>query len=157
MRAPARWALTVLGVIAATLLLVTGGQRIVERQRTTREVNRLREELYRARAGADRCRASLLNSESSIRELSAAIDDLRDQVDEFESGEGGARSVPAAQYEEYLETFERYNDSVAVWESREQRLRATEASCRETIETHNALSDSLQRVLQEAGVVPDGS
>jgi chromosome segregation ATPase len=157
MKPPARWALTIVGVIAVAVLLVTGARRILERQRTTREVNRLREELYRARAGADRCRASLLNSESSIRDLSAAIDSLRDRVDDFETGEGGTRSVPAERYQEYLETFERYNDSVAVWESREQRLRAAEASCRETIETHNALSDSLQRVLLEAGVVTDGS
>jgi len=151
-RSAGRWILMIVGVVAIGALLVSGGQRIVERQRTTREINRLREALYRARVGADRCRSSLVNSESSLRELSAAIDSLRDRVAEFEIGEGTARSVPAPQYQEYLQTFERYNDSVAVWETRERRLRSSEAACRETIETHNALSDSLQAALQEAGV-----
>jgi chromosome segregation ATPase len=149
----ARWALVIVGAIAVAVLLVTGGQRILERQRTTQEVNRLREELYRARVGADRCRSSLASSETSLRALSATIDSLRERVDGYETGEGDARGVPAAQYGDYLETFESYNDSVASWEARERRLRSAEASCREAIEAHNALSDSLQQLLRDAGIV----
>lgn len=141
------------GVAAVAALAATGAMRLVERQETANEVNRLREELYRARAGADRCRNSLANSESSLRALSLTIDSLRSRVDSFEALD--ARGVPAHRYDDYLETFDSYNDSVEVWEGRERRLRATEESCRATIEHHNALSDSLQQVLRDAGIVSE--
>jgi hypothetical protein len=135
---------------SAAAVLVLGVQRALEAQRVTAEVNRLREELYRARAAADRCRSALVTSESSLRGLTAVIDSMRSRVDSFEALGGGR--VPADRYAEYLALFDGYNDSVAAWETRSERLRAAELSCRETIEHHNALSDSIQRVLREAGV-----
>lgn len=146
----ARRGLMAVAIVAAGALLVTGGARMVERQRTADEINRLREELYRARAAADRCRSSLTNSESALQDLSRTIDALRIRVDSFEALD--RRGVPAARYDEYLELFESYNDSVQVWEARERRLRAADESCRATIEAHNALSDSLQQVLAQAGI-----
>ncbi len=136
-----------LGVGAA---IVMGSMRLVERRRTDDEITRLREELYRARAGSNRCRSSLANSESSLRQLGLTIDSLRSRVDGFETMDG--RGVPSGRYEEYLELFDSYNDSVELWEARERRLRAVDAACRATIEEHNALSDSLQRVLRDAGI-----
>ena len=56
------------------------------------------------------------------------------------------------QYPDYLELFDSYNDSVEVWEGRERRLRSAETACRETIEMHNSISDTLQTVLAEAGI-----
>ena len=123
---------------------------LVERQRTAREITRLRDELYRARAAADRCRGSLANSQASLEQLDLVVDSMRARVDSFEALD--ARGVPEAQYDEYLETFESYNDSVAAWEARARRLRAVDASCRETIRQHNELSDSLRRVLADAGI-----
>lgn len=146
----ARYALMAVLALAVGTLTVTGLDRIMERQQTADEINRLREELYRARVGSDRCRTSLTNSESALRALGLTIDSLRSRVDSFETMDG--RGVPAARYDEYLELFDSYNDSVEVWDARERRLRAAEASCRATIEAHNALSDSLQRVLAEAGI-----
>jgi hypothetical protein len=139
-----------LGALGVGALIFAGSVRLVERQRTAREITGLREELYRARMGADRCRNSLVNSESSLQDLGLTIDSLRGRVESFETMDGGG--VPANQYQEYLILFDSYNDSVEVWASRERRLRAVEASCRATIQGHNALSDSLQRVLQEAGI-----
>lgn len=144
-----RRSLTALGAVAVGVLVVLGVQRIVERQRTVDEINRLRDELYRTRLSADRCRGSLQTSEAALQSLSATIDSLRVEVGDYETASG---QVPEAIYEEYLGVFEEYNDSVAVWEGRERRLRAAEASCRSTIEQHNALSDSLQTVLDEAGI-----
>lgn len=140
------------GALAVASLVVLGGMRIVERQQTADEINRLRDQLYRARVTADRCRGSLQNSEASLRNLGLAIDSLKRLVDDYESSD--PRGVPAAQYEEYLGVFDQYNDSVEVWDGRERRLRTAEASCRETIQEHNALSDSLQAVLTEAGITP---
>ena len=126
--------------------------RLVERQETADEITRLRDVLYQTRVSADRCRGSLRTSEASLINLGLAIDSLRNRVDSFEAMDG--RGVPAERYPEYLEIFDTYNDSVAVWEGRENRLRTAETACRATIEEHNLLSDSLQAVLSEAGIAP---
>jgi len=146
----ARNGLIAVAAIAVAATFVFGAMRIVERQRTAREINELRDELYRARVAADRCRGSLATSEASILTLGVTIDSLRRAVSDYETAAGGG--VAAEEYEEYLEVFDAYNDSVSVWEGRERRLRSAEASCRETILAHNALSDSLQAVLDEAGI-----
>jgi hypothetical protein len=67
----------------------------------------------------------------------------------FEDPDQGG--VPGDEYGEYLATFDRYNDSVAVWESRADALRATEAYCRVLAEAHNALQDSIRVRFPEAG------
>lgn len=145
----ARKVLTAVAAVVLGLLVFIGIQRLVERQRTVSEINRLREDLYRTRLTADRCRGSLQTSEAALRDLSATIDSLRTEVNDYETASG---QVPQTLYEEYLGVFEEYNDSVAVWEGRERRLRTAEASCRATIERHNAISDSLQTVLEDAGI-----
>lgn len=142
--------LAVLATVAVALLMVFGVTRIFERQQTAEEINGLRDELYRARVSADRCRGSLQTSEAALRSLTITIDSLKTLVDDYEALD--RRGVPAAQYDEYLGVFDQYNDSVSVWEGRERRLRTAEASCRSTIQGHNALSDSLQTVLIEAGI-----
>jgi hypothetical protein len=131
-------------------LIVTGGMRVADRQRTAAEVNRLRDELLRARVSSDRCRGSLETSQASLLDLGLTIDSLRTRVGSFQTLEGGG--VPAERYDEYLAAFDGYNDSVTSWEGRERRLRTSEASCRETIQGHNAISDSLKSVLNGAGI-----
>jgi hypothetical protein len=146
----ARTGLIAAAVIVGGALLATGAMRLAERQKTATQITALREELYRARVGSDRCRNSLVNSEASLRHLSLTIDSMRSRVDSFEALDG--RGVPVRRYEEYLEAFDSYNDSVAAWEVRERRLRTAEVSCRSTIEEHNELSDSLQGILESAGI-----
>ena len=144
---------TVVGALIAVstvVVLIFGMRRFVEQRRLTDEVNRLRDDLYRARVSADRCRNSLSGSEAALHTLTATIDSMRAQIDSFEALGGG--NVPAASYDDYLAVFDAYNDSVASWEVRTDRLRSAEAACRATIEEHNALSDSIQAVLESAGV-----
>lgn len=145
-----RKGLAVAAGIVTVGLLVTGASRIIERQATIEEINRLRTELHRARVSADRCRGSLQTSEAALRDLGIAIDSLRGVVDSYEALD--QRGVPADRYPDYLEVFDSYNDSVASWEDRERRLRTAETSCHSTIEEHNAISDTLQTVLAEAGI-----
>ncbi len=145
-----RAALPVLLSLSAAALLLLGVTRLVERRRVTAEVNRLRGELFQARAAADRCQGGLLNSEARLREFDEVIQSLRARVDSFEALD--SRGVPEAEYDAYMESFDSYNDSVAAWEERAQRLRTSEASCRETIERHNALRDELRSVIEEAGL-----
>lgn len=147
---PTRLAVTALLLLSASVIVVVGGRRLVEEQRTTAEINRLREELYRARAASDRCRSSLVTSESSLLALTATIDSLRNRVDSFEALANG--QVPANRYDEYLTIFDSYNDSVTAWETRSERLRTAEASCRSVIERHNSVSDSIQQLLRNAGI-----
>lgn len=146
----ARRILAALLLLSGAVLAFVGVQRLVERQRTTREITRLRDGLYRARTAADRCRGSLANSQASLEQLDLVVDSMRARVDSFEALD--ARGVPEAEYDEYLETFDSYNDSVAAWEARARRLRAVDASCRDAIREHNSLSDSLRQVLTEAGI-----
>ena len=146
-----RWGPTVV-VLAASVLLFLAIDRVVERKRVIDEITHLRTELFAARSAAVRCRESLTNSEARLREFDDVIGDMRARVDSFESLD--PRGVPQERYEEYMESFDSYNDSVAAWEDRAGRLRASEAACRTTIEDHNRLSDSLRAVLDAAGILP---
>lgn len=147
------WIRIVVGSLIATstvVVLFVGVRRFVEQRRLNDELNRLREDLYRARVSADRCQNSLAGGEAALQALTDAVDSLRSRVDSFEALGGG--NVPARVYDEYLTVFEAYNDSVASWEIRSERLLTAEASCRDVIREHNALSDSIQAVLEEAGL-----
>ncbi len=142
-------ALTFVGAVVVGLLILLGAQRIMERQQTVAEIERLREDLYRSRLASDRCLGSLQTSETALRSLRTTIDSLRLEVGTYETAAG---QVPQSRYDEYMGVFEEYNDSVSVWEGRERRLRSAEAQCRTTIERHNALGDSLRAALDEAGI-----
>lgn len=147
------WIKIVIGgliAVSTVVVLTVGIRRFVEQRRLSDEINRLRDDLYRARVSADRCRSSLSASEDALNALTETIDSLRSQVDSFEALGGG--NVPSDSYDDYLAVFDAYNDSVASWEVRSERLRGAETSCRATIEEHNALSDSIQSVLEDAGI-----
>ncbi len=150
MTRPTKIGLMVVGGIVSVGVVFAAWSRILDRQSTLAEIQRLRDDLYRARVAADRCRNSLQTSEASLRNLGLALDSMRSRVDSFEALD--RRGVPANRYPEYLDLFDSYNDSVGVWEDRERRLRAAETACRETIEAHNAISDSLQTALSDAGI-----
>lgn len=137
-------------ILSAVTLLAMSAKRMVEHRRLTAQVSRLRDDLYRARVSADRCRSSLATSESALSTLRVTIDSLKSRIDSFEALGNGR--VPAERYDEYLEVFDTYNDSVGVWGVRSDRLLAAEAACRDVIDHHNALSDSIQALLDEAGV-----
>ena len=126
-----------------------------ERQRTIAVVEQLQDRIFRARGASERCQSSVSSREASLLILRATIDSMRAEVDRLETLEEGG--VAEARYDGYLEVFHGYNDSVAVYDAREARLREIEASCRETIESHNLLADSLRRVLLEAGIEPTGT
>ena len=142
------WLKIAIGIaVAASSLavLIFGTQRYMEQQRTAEHIEALRNELYRARVSSDRCRNSLATSDASLQDLTLVIDSLRTRVDSFEALGGGG--VPSNRYDAYLEVFESYNDSVEVWEVRSERLLTAEVSCRETVDRHNALRDSIQTIL----------
>jgi len=122
-------------------------------QRTLEEIEALRGEVFAARASAESCTADLAVAESEFRLRNAEVDSLRRRVRGSEEplAEGG-RGVPAEEYDAYLEAFDEYNASVAEWEARAEALREREGACREAVERHNLLADSLRRVLEENGI-----
>jgi hypothetical protein len=69
------------------------------------------------------------------------VDSLRTAVRGFEDPARGG--VPQSQYEEYMESFRAYNESVEIWGARADTLRAHDAACRALVDGHNLLTDSL--------------
>jgi hypothetical protein len=137
-------------VLAALVFLVSAGLaggRILERNRQVREMELLRQRLQSARFSVDSCRVALAQEEQEFRRFDRVVDSLRSRVDGFEDPQLGG--VPQDDYESYLRTFEAYNDSIPVWEARADSLQASEAACRNLVERHNALSDSIRANRQD--------
>lgn len=123
-----------------------------EERRVVEEITQLRDEVYQARVSADSCRNELAYEEMRFRRFDEVVDSLGLDVRGYE--EGDRRGVPEEVYEEYLERFDGYNDSVASWEARAEALRATEQVCRDLVVGHNELADSLRGRLTE--MAPEG-
>jgi len=131
---------------------VLGVRAYQEERRLLEEITGLRDEVYRARVSADSCRNELAYEETLFRRFDEVVDSLRGEVRSYEALD--ERGVPEERYDEYLEQFEGYNDSVEEWERRAEGLRSTEQTCRALVTDHNALADSLRGRLTE--LVPEG-
>ncbi len=143
-------ALGVALVLSLAAIMYFGATRLLEQQRAANEITRLRDQLYRARVTADRCQRSIASSEGALQEFRLRLDSLKARVDSFEALD--PRGVPQEQYDTYMEAFTVFNDSAGSWELREEQLRTADSSCRDVIVRHNALQDTLQTVLAEAGI-----
>ena len=106
---------------------------------------RVGERLAEARRAAAECTRSTAMVQASFESLDGRVDSLQLVVRAFEALDPAG--VPAPQYEDYLGAVDRYNDAVAEWENTVDALRASEAICRETIEAHNLLADSVREGL----------
>ena len=141
----------ILGVAALTLVVIgaLAGRSFLERQAARRDFEALREELWSARSQADSCRVALIGKEQEFRRFDAFVDSLHARVRAFEDAAQGG--VPGSEYSDYLTTFDRYNDSVAVWQDRADSLQAVEESCRALAGVHNTLQDSVRRRFPVSG------
>lgn len=137
--------------LAVAVAVVLGIRTLLEQRRTVEEINALRTRVYDARIAIDSCRNELAYQEMLFRRFDTLVSSLRGEVDAFEALD--ERGVPEEEYDAYLEAFEGYNDSVAVWEARADSLRATEAVCRTLVERHNELTDSFRARLVEEGLM----
>lgn len=107
----------------------------------------LRVELGSARASADSCRVAVEAREARFHRYGARVDSLRDRITEYEALDPDG--VPGDRYAEYLETFDRYNETVPEWGERADSLQTEWEACRALTEIHNALADSARGMLQE--------
>jgi hypothetical protein len=137
-----------MGIAALSVIVTAGlaGGSILERNRLIREIELLRGDLHQTRFSVDSCKMALVYHEQDFLLFDAMVDSLHAEVNAFEDASQGG--VPEARYPEYLEVFDLYNDSVAVWQGRADSLQASEATCRVLVERHNSLSDSLRGRLQ---------
>jgi hypothetical protein len=137
-----------MGIAALSVIITAGlaGGSILERNRFIHEIELLRADLYQTRFSVDSCKMALVYHEQSFFLFDGLVDSLRAEVRAFEDPSQGG--VPEARYPEYLEVFDLYNDSVAVWQGRADSLHTSEATCRLLVERHNLLSDSLRGRLQ---------
>jgi hypothetical protein len=110
-----------------------GGEPGPDRQPSFPEVEELR-------AAVDQCTAELEAEQERFRAHEGAVDSLRATVFAYESEE---RTVPAEEFDAYLEVFTAYNASVREWHERAAALEARWETCRDLAERHNALVDSL--------------
>lgn len=141
---------------AGAAIVVAGMLNIQDNMRTRREIEDLRSRIFLARLAADSCRGSLELAESRFRDFDSAVDTLRSQVRDMEALD--PRGVPEERYDEYLQRFQAYNDSVGAWQARVEALQASEEACRTLVVRHNELSDSLRRRLVEEGTeIPPGT
>jgi hypothetical protein len=97
-------------------------------------------ELAELRAAVDRCALDLAAEQERFHAHERTVDSLRAAVSGYES-EG--RTVAAGEFEEYLEAFTAYNQSVEAWHERAEALRAGWEECHDLSARHNALVDSL--------------
>lgn len=133
---------------AFVVLVVVNVGLEVRRSRQPRNPGvRLRNDLIRARALADSCAAALAEEEARFREYNARVDSLHDAVRGFEALHPAG--VPADSYPRYLAAFDSYNVAVADWQARADSLQASWAACKEAVERHNALADSMRRILEQ--------
>ena len=132
-------------ILAALVVLISAGLAggtILERNRQIGEMELLRQRLQQARFSVDSCRVALAQKEQEFRRFDARVDSLRTEMEGYEDPSLGG--VPQAEYEDYLEVFDAYNEAIPVWEARADSLQASEDVCRALVERHNALSDSIR-------------
>ena len=142
----------VFAIVFATLALRTvlsAGTSTRERAESTRE--RLRE----LRFAVNSCVAVMGVDEQAVQIRLLDTDSLRARIDALESLD--ARGVPQDSFPTYMELVDRYNRTVAAWDTLGEQARRRREECNDLVNTHNVLSDSLRTLLTETGLLPNES
>lgn len=145
-RSPGARVIAAAGALLILVLALVGGRSFLERHGVASQLRRMREDLAGLRASAENCQVALSREEEAFQRVRAEVDSLRGEVRDYEALDD--RGVPADRYDEYLEVFDRYNESVPVWQERADSLRAHSEACRGAARRHNALADSLRDLLE---------
>jgi hypothetical protein len=147
----------ILLVVAGTLVVLAAvaGAPILERHRRVGEMQALWAALDHARSSADSCKVALVREEEDFLRFDRSLDSLRGVVEAYEDPARGG--VPEADYLEYLDRFDRYNERVGNWQALADSLQASESRCRALIEAHNELADSIQAIREERSPPQEGT
>jgi hypothetical protein len=141
MRRPLRGPLVpVLVVVLA--LAATGIYRLTRSAGERNAFEIMSDSVRSLRAAADSCAAELELAQAELVQYRARLDELHTQVRDYEDVE--PRTVPAELFSEYMELFDRYNDSTAVWAERVAAVQLQLEQCQAIATTHNETVDSLR-------------
>jgi hypothetical protein len=133
----------VLVILAVVLAIAALGIHRLSRSATERAtLTALADSVRTLRSAADGCSAELRDAEAELAHYRARLDSMHSHVRSFETI--GPDAVPAARYEEYLQEFDRYQDSTGTWQARVDTLQLLLAHCRELAEAHNEVVDTLR-------------
>jgi hypothetical protein len=124
------------------------GQKTLERRQLSLRAILLRDSVALLRRDAEMCQASVSYEESIFRDFAIDVDSMLTGVESYEGEGPRGRGVDEAEYDEYLDAFEEYNDAVGDWGERARRLTSRADLCRSLFVQHNQLVDTL-RVLAE--------
>lgn len=117
---------------------------------TRAEAEGLRDEVRGVRSELEVCLDDLDRIERAFRSHERSTQWLRERVESFETMD--ARGVPSDRYDEYLATFDRYNESLPEWERLGAAVQQLSGKCRLLAEEHNQRADSLASFLVEEGL-----
>lgn len=118
---------------------------------STREtIEAARDSLRVLRNEAEACRAGIRQGEVEFRDYEGEVAALRERIRNLESLHPDG--VPGDSYAIYLDLVNSFNLAVPDWSERVDTLRAGWSSCREVVEAHNVMADSLQRLLDAEGI-----
>jgi len=109
-----------------------------------------RETLRDLRAQAQTCRATIRQGEVEFRDYEGEVNALRARIRDLESLHPDG--VPGDSYAVYLELVNTFNLAVPDWSEKVDTLQAGWSSCRDIVEAHNVMADSLQRLLDAEGI-----
>lgn len=124
------------------VLTVVGIVRLVRAERERRVLQNLTEAVSTLRFSADSCSAALDAGQTRLIGYRQRLDSLHDAVREFEAAD--PHGVAAEQYDEYMNAFALYRDSVAAWDGRVAALQGRLRQCQSLAREHNAAVDSLR-------------
>lgn len=139
----------VVALVAAGV--VERGKAWLENRAEVQAIERLRTHLAELRSGVGACRAALEREHSAFERYRASVESLLEAVREYETLD--ERGVPADRYEDYIDTFDRYNESLAGWQARADSLAVHDDACRGLTVRHNETADSLRQHLEDAGII----
>jgi hypothetical protein len=104
-----------------------------------------REALQVLRTAVDSCHAALAGNQEELLAYNEYLDSVRTRVRDLEALH--PRGVPADSYRLYMQEFQRYNDSVAIWDARVAELTTARDECAVVTTAHNEMLDSLRILL----------
>lgn len=135
-------------ILIGVLVLVSGALFLILRSpdRPRDPLDPLADSIRALRAAADSCRTRIDEARARLERFDLQLDSLHTRLRTLEGID--PRGIPSDSYAAYLETFDRYNDSVPAWTARADSLRASWSRCRDLTALHNALADSLRRALE---------
>jgi hypothetical protein len=136
-----------LTLIAAGLVLF----RMTAPPSPRQQLEAVRGELRDLRLQVDSCQSGLAQQEVQFRSFDGEVTELQARIRAFESLHPAG--VPGDSYVVYLETVNQFNLAVPRWSDEADLLKESWAACRTRIEAHNAMADSLFRMVEAQGLI----